>query len=74
MPTVEEIEGVVRRCDWGNQTITILSHGVRTYVLPYDLTPRTPDYRGFVGMDVKCTVVDGKIMMVQPIQAPRGRA
>ena len=68
MATIEEIEGVLRRCDWANQTLVLLSHGVRTRMLSYDLTPLTPDYRAFVGMDVKVVVEDGMVTSVTRVK------
>jgi hypothetical protein len=57
--TSEEVIGVLRRVDWAKGTMVILSKGLRTTELSFDLTPQTPDYRGFIGQDVKCVVEDG---------------
>ena len=57
----EEVEGVLRRVDWAKGTIVILSHGVREHVFSFDLNPRTPDYRAWVGRDVRCVVENGEV-------------
>jgi hypothetical protein len=64
MADEQVIEGVVRRVDRANATITIVTHGVRNTTLPFDLTPHTPDYATFIGRDVRIVVEDGKITSV----------
>ena len=60
MPS-EEFVGVLRRVDWRAGLVVIQSQDLHVHTIPFDLSPRTPDYRGLVGQDVKCIVEDGTV-------------
>jgi hypothetical protein len=63
----EEIEGIVRRVDIANGMVTLVSGGLRTVVIPFDLDPFTPDYRTYIGADVRVVMEDGKLTEMVPV-------
>ncbi len=67
MPS-EGVVGVLRRGDWAKGFIVISCPTLRERVIPFDLTPRTPDYRQFVGRDVKCVVEDGQLKSLSDLK------
>ena len=58
----EELRGVLRRVDWFNGTMVLLSGGMRSTELKFDLTPSTPDFRNYIGREVTCVLEDGMVI------------
>ena len=64
----EEVVGVLRRVDWAKGFVVIQSHDMRSRTIPFDLNPRTPDYRSLIGVDVKCVVEDGMVKSLDTLR------
>lgn len=57
----DEIDGVLRRVDWAKGFVVIESKSLHRRTIPFDLNPSTPDYRQYVGRDVRCIVEDDSL-------------
>ena len=64
----EELEGVLRRVDWAKGFVVIKTPTLHDHTIPFDLNPRTPDYRSYVGRDVRCVVEDGMVKSLDPVE------
>ena len=64
----QELEGVLRRVDWAKGLVVIKTATLHDHTIAFDLNPRTPDYRSYVGREVKCVVEDGLVKSLDPIE------